>query len=61
MKQNNITAEKKSYAFPELTRVEIDSQISLALESNEEGNPDGDPNGDGWLSDNTFSNSPMKA
>lgn len=54
----NIVTEKREYAEPIITRIELDNEISLDLESTL---PAGEPTDPAWLSSNNhFDNNPMK-
>jgi len=50
--------KKKAYAAPTINRIELDNEISLALESDPESSPDGDPIF--TQANSCFSNDPFK-
>lgn len=56
----NIFKNKKEYIAPELSRIELDKEISLAMESDPD--PYGEPGGPGWVSQNQngMTNDPFK-
>lgn len=55
------TSEKKKYSEPQIVRVELDNEISLALESAPPGGPGDEPGFEGSLAPGYFNTDPFKS